>query len=829
MDELTKQHEAAALAWTTRREVHSDSAAHAREAAALAWTTRRDDLRPGLPHGDSADAPVTERKVTAAAVPGFGGRKGRGTSPVTERRVTAAAVPGFGSRKGRGSPPVTERRTTTAAVVFLDIVGYTKQPDSKQIEWKQQFSQLLTNSLDPLGTGERIILDTGDGAAIGFLQHPTDALESAMLFRTGLTENKHDDHPDLRVRIGIHLGPVSLVKDMNGQINMLGDGINSAQRVMGFAGEDQIYVSRAYFEFVSNLSDEYKDLFRYRGSHQDKHGREFHVYELLDVEGTVDELVQVQPIEPSNSLGAFNLEAFDTAFSQPEEPKIPERQETDVTEQQLVDAVLLAQVKAVESVVAPAPSQPVNQAEVGRTSEEQADLEALSEAEDRKLADAQAKKWTEAEQRSVEMARKNVESANRKVLQPPVGVAPVARSRRKPVPWGRLGTGLLVLVLVALFVVPAVLPMQGYQASIERALGSRLQQPVHIGHLAMRILPTPRLVLSDVSVGDAKQIKVQLAQVNFAFSALFGQAKSINSLGLDGVQVNGAALPQVAGWLQQVAGDHQYPVARIALTQGQLDADGMQFSAVDGELNFDPSGKFTQARLNAIEHKLALDIRVTPAQKLQLSITLHDSALPSLPNWVFEELKATGELTRDELRITDLDGRIREGGLTGDVRINWRSGWRVQGALVARAIPLQNINKLLSGDLDGTAHFQMQAASLSKLADAAVLNGVFNAKKGVISGVDVVEVARLHSRESLPGGRTHFDELSGELFYANDSYRFSQLKMRDNVVKAGGTLTIARQQLAGNISADLTMHTGMGTTALQVSGTTESPSLRAVR
>src|SRR5665811_927018 len=91
-------------------------------------------------------------------------------------------------------------------------------------------------------------------------------------------------------------------------------------------------------------------------------------------------------------------------------------------------------------------------------------------------------------------------------------------------------------------------PMQGYQASIERALGSRLQQPVHIGHLTMRILPTPRLVLSDVSVGDAKQIKVQLAQVNFAFSALFGQAKSINSLGLDGVQVNGAALPQAVSY-----------------------------------------------------------------------------------------------------------------------------------------------------------------------------------------------------------------------------------------------------------------------------------------
>lgn len=775
---------------------------------------------------DSVFSAMEEKAAGAAAVvtrdPSLWVTRGDSTStPVVERRKSAAAVQGGGSRGGSNDVPVVERRTIIAAVLFFDIIGYTKQPDKKQLALKHQFNKLVTGSLDSLDAGERIILDTGDGAAIGFLQHPTDALESAMHFRAALIVNKHCDYPDLRVRIGIHLGPVSLVKDMNGQINMLGDGINSAQRVMSFAGQDQIYVSRAYFEFVSSLSDEYKDLFRYRGAQQDKHKREHQVYELLGAEA--DEPVQTQ--EPSSNLPAFNFEAFNTVSSRPDEQETlspPEHQPVD--DQMLMEVAGL--MPAIDVNIEPV----IQEASVSQ--EEAVHTEATpqySEVEARQLIDVQAKKWEEAEQRAAEAVRQKAQSVPQKVFQRPVEAASaaksVARTRRNPMPWGKLAAGLAALLIVALFAAPYVLPTQGYVTSIEQALGEKLQQPVHIGHLSGRILPTPSLVLSDVYIGEAKQIQARQAQVNFSIAALFSSVKSIGSVELDGVQVNGAALRQVSGWLQQTAADHQYPIRRIALTKVQLDADGIQFSDVDGELTFDAAGGFTQARFNADGHKLALEISAASEQKLALSITLRDSALPLLPNWVFEEMKATGELSRDELRITELDSRIMGGVLTGDVRINWRAGWRVQGALVAKVIPLQNINKLLSGDLDGSARFQMQAANLAKLADAAVLNGVFSVKKGLINGVDIVETTRLRSRESLPGGRTHFDELSGELSYANGNYQFRQLKMNDNMVKAFGSLTVRRQELSGNISADLTMRPGA--VALQVGGTTESPSLHA--
>jgi hypothetical protein len=89
-----------------------------------------------------------------------------------------------------------------------------------------------------------------------------------------------DEPPKVPARIGINLGPVRLVRDLNGQPNIIGDGINVAQRVMGFAQPGQVLVSRSYFEVVSHISEGYAKLFKYEGSRTDKHVREHEVYSV---------------------------------------------------------------------------------------------------------------------------------------------------------------------------------------------------------------------------------------------------------------------------------------------------------------------------------------------------------------------------------------------------------------------------------------------------------------------------------------------------------------------------------------------------------------------
>jgi hypothetical protein len=84
------------------------------------------------------------------------------------------------------------------------------------------------------------------------------------------------------VRLGINLGPVRLVKDLNGQMNIIGDGINVAQRVMSFAAPGQLLVSRSFYEVVSCLSRDYANMFRHEGARTDKHVREHEVYAVID-------------------------------------------------------------------------------------------------------------------------------------------------------------------------------------------------------------------------------------------------------------------------------------------------------------------------------------------------------------------------------------------------------------------------------------------------------------------------------------------------------------------------------------------------------------------
>ncbi len=168
-------------------------------------------------------------------------------------------------------------RTLVCSIVFLDIVEYSTKPVAEQLLLKQAFNKLLSAALENVVPRDRVVLDTGDGAGITFLGDPEDALFVAMSLRAAA---RAEATGAISIRIGVNLGPVRLVKDINGQMNIIGDGINVAQRVMTFAQSGQLLVSRSYYEVVSCLSLDYASLFSYVGARTDKHVREHEVYSV---------------------------------------------------------------------------------------------------------------------------------------------------------------------------------------------------------------------------------------------------------------------------------------------------------------------------------------------------------------------------------------------------------------------------------------------------------------------------------------------------------------------------------------------------------------------
>jgi class 3 adenylate cyclase len=180
-------------------------------------------------------------------------------------------------------------RTFICSTVFVDLVEYSKKSVAEQLALKDRFTSLLAEALDGIDINERIILDTGDGAAMSFLGDPENALFVGMALRKAFKDLEATDPGSAApIRIGINLGPVKLVKDINGHPNIVGDGINVAQRIMSFADSGQILVSRSFHDVVSTLSEDYGALFKFEGSRTDKHVRDHEVYAVGESEAALD-------------------------------------------------------------------------------------------------------------------------------------------------------------------------------------------------------------------------------------------------------------------------------------------------------------------------------------------------------------------------------------------------------------------------------------------------------------------------------------------------------------------------------------------------------------
>src|SRR5258706_12769624 len=126
-------------------------------------------------------------------------------------------------------------RTFVGTVVCVDLVGYSKRSVAQQSEIKQVFNSLLMEVLEPVPADDRIILDTGDGAAISYLGDPEESLALGLNLRDTLNDAADrlggSEGGTGPVRIGINLGPVRLAQDMNGRPQIFGAGINVATKI----------------------------------------------------------------------------------------------------------------------------------------------------------------------------------------------------------------------------------------------------------------------------------------------------------------------------------------------------------------------------------------------------------------------------------------------------------------------------------------------------------------------------------------------------------------------------------------------------------------------
>jgi class 3 adenylate cyclase len=177
---------------------------------------------------------------------------------------------------------LTERVQTAlqASVVFLDIIGYSKYVVAKQFDVKKRFNADIAAAVANIPSDGRLMLDTGDGAALCFFSTPIHAFDCVRTLIAQFTDRATLPDVGFEVRTGVNVGPVRVIRDMNGQLNVVGDAINDGQRIMSFADNRQVLASRAFRDAVRMASEQYATMFEYFGVRADKHGKEHVLYEL---------------------------------------------------------------------------------------------------------------------------------------------------------------------------------------------------------------------------------------------------------------------------------------------------------------------------------------------------------------------------------------------------------------------------------------------------------------------------------------------------------------------------------------------------------------------
>jgi TolB-like protein/Tfp pilus assembly protein PilF/class 3 adenylate cyclase len=127
-------------------------------------------------------------------------------------------------------------------VLFIDIVEYSKLLITQQSEQLEALKRIVRGTEQfraAEAEGKFLRLPTGDGGALVFRTNPEAPVLCALEISRELKK-----HAELRVRMGIHSGPVNEITDLNEQVNIAGAGINIAQRVMDCGDAGHILLSK---------------------------------------------------------------------------------------------------------------------------------------------------------------------------------------------------------------------------------------------------------------------------------------------------------------------------------------------------------------------------------------------------------------------------------------------------------------------------------------------------------------------------------------------------------------------------------------------------------
>ncbi len=180
--------------------------------------------------------------------------------------------------------PKSELRTGN--VLFIDVVGYSPRTIDQQSRIIETLNRLVreTPAMTNTPVEDRLCLPTGDGLATAFFKDPRSSIYCALELDKLLKDynSRVPKYRQFELRMGINQGFVYVIKDINQQNNLTGDGINRVQRVMDCGDARHILISQQFADSLANADSTMARLFHPVGEFEVKHGEIIAIANVYD-------------------------------------------------------------------------------------------------------------------------------------------------------------------------------------------------------------------------------------------------------------------------------------------------------------------------------------------------------------------------------------------------------------------------------------------------------------------------------------------------------------------------------------------------------------------
>ncbi len=179
------------------------------------------------------------------------------------------------TEEDRWVEPTPDLQLRIAHLLLMDVAGYSKLSNNEQIELLQQLNQIVRSTkcfraAEASGKLNRVPM--GDGMALLFFRNPEEPVRCAFEISRAL-----QDRPRIRLRMGVHSGPVSRIIDVNDKTNFAGSGINVAQRVLDCGDAGHILLSAHVAEDLAQYR-QWQPCLHDLGECEVKHGLHLHLF-----------------------------------------------------------------------------------------------------------------------------------------------------------------------------------------------------------------------------------------------------------------------------------------------------------------------------------------------------------------------------------------------------------------------------------------------------------------------------------------------------------------------------------------------------------------------